>query len=258
MLTKLMKLPQTDLYPVEPNLPTSKVAAVLIGKKYKSIGNALQNHNILSIYLDENNKLPQYLVSHADLQVFHYSKNELYCENDKISWLITKNFKISKLKGDLRNKYPNCCLYNHIRIGKNLICNKNIIPKEILENAEKDDLTIIHVNQGYVKCSVCPISEKTIITDDLSIYKSVQNYFDDVLLISKGSIRLEGFDYGFIGGCTGLIAKDKLVFTGTVDSHKDYKQIIDLLCRYNIEAVELTKEQLFDIGSILSLFQENP
>lgn len=263
MLTKLMNLLQINSYiPIEPNLPKSRVTVVLIGKKYKSIENSLLKHNIWPIYLDKNARLPQYLVFHADLQVFHYSKNELYCENDNIIRKIRSlekfddKIKIYKLKGDINKGYPDCCLYNQVRIGNKLICNKSIISNEILEKAKNDGLTIIHVNQGFVKCSICPISEKAIITDDLSIYKSAQNFFDDVLLISKDSIRLEGFNYGFIGGCTGLIAKNKLAFTGAVESHKDYKKILDLLSKYSIEPVELSNEQLFDVGSILPLFQE--
>lgn len=34
----------------------------------------------------------------------------------------------------------------------------------------------------------------------------------ECLLIEKGHINLFEMNYGFIGGCTGLISKDKLAF----------------------------------------------
>ncbi len=117
--------------------------------------------------------------------------------------------------------------------------------------AEKDGLTIIPVKQGYTKCSICIADENSIITDDESIFKSAQNYFDDILLISKGSVRLKEMNYGFIGGCTGKIDKNKIAFNGRIESHDDHNLIIDFLDRHNITAVELLNDRLTDIGSII-------
>ena len=96
----------------------------------------------------------------------------------------------------------------------------------MLEFAENEGLNVINVNQGYSGCSVCVINDSAIITDDESIFTAAQNFLNDVLLIQKGSIRLNGYNYGFIGGCCGKISKNKLStqdfrqeFTGGVCVH---------------------------------------
>ena len=143
------------------------------------------------------------------------------------------------------------------KISNKLICNTKTVSKRILEEAEKASLNIINVNQGYTKCSICVLTEKAIITDDESVYKSTQNFFDDVLLISKGSIRLETKDYGFIGGATGKLAKNIIAFNGRVDSHADHNIIIDILNKYSIVPLELISASLEDIGSIIPLYENS-
>ena len=131
----------------------------------------------------------------------------------------------------------------------------NTISKEILKFAETNNLIIVNTNQGYSRCSVCVVNENAIITDDKSIFTAAQFFFNDVLFISKGSIKLDGYDCGFIGGCCGKIDKYKLAFNGAIESHKDYKKIIDFLSRNSIECIELNQNRLTDIGGILPLIE---
>lgn len=107
----------------------------------------------------------------------------------------------------------------------------------------------------YSRCSVCVINENAIITDDISVFTAAQNFLSDVLFISKGSIRLDGYDYGFIGGCCGKIDKNKIAFNGRIDSHKDYKLIIDFITKHGVDCIELNNNVLTDIGGILPLIE---
>ena len=79
------------------------------------------------------------------------------------------------------------------------------------------------------------MTESAIITDDVSIASAAEKNGLAVLLVSKGDVALPGREYGFIGGCCGLIAPDTMLFNGSLASHKagDF--------------------QLTDIGSILPL-----
>ena len=86
--------------------------------------------------------------------------------------------------------------------------------------------TIIDVKQGYSKCSVCICKHNTIITDDISIFNNLLQY-DDIksLLVEKGTVKIDKYDYGFIGGCCGLIDKDLLLFNGDLSMHSDFDKI---------------------------------
>ena len=76
-------------------------------------------------------------------------------------------------------------------------------------------------------------------------------YGIDVLLISPGYIDLPGLDYGFIGGASGLIGKNKLFFTGRLNAHPDYNRIVDFLQKNKSKPIFSNREQPIDLGSIL-------
>ena len=237
-----------------PNLPENEVTCVALGKKYNKTIDAFVNLNIKIIGL-ECNLLPDYLSGHTDLQLFHFGNNIIF-KNEFKEGESFSDFKINIIPEVLKSEYPYDCLLNCVCIGNSLICNAKTVSKLILTSAEKAGLRIIEVRQGYTKCSICVLNENAIITDDESVFKSTQNYFDDVLLISKGSIRLQTKDYGFIGGATGKIAANKLAFNGRVESHADHNKILDILYKYNIEPVELLIDSLEDIGSIIPLYEK--
>lgn len=240
-----------------PNLPDNDVLAVAVGSKYIETINSLSNLGINSFKITQNSRIPDYLSYHADLNIMHFNDNTLYFDNGIIVGELQKFFNVTPIGECSYNKYPGDCLLNSVRINDKLIYNEKAVSKDILNAAYNSGLTLIKVNQGYTKCSVCVVDDNCIITDDESVFKSTQNFFDDVLLISKGSIRLEGTNYGFIGGATGKIGKNKLAFNGRIDSHSDCNRIIDLLSKYNIEVVELNNDRLYDIGSIIPLLQKN-
>ena len=64
-------------------------------------------------------------------------------------------------------------------------------------------------------------------------------------------IQLDGYDYGFIGGCCGFIDKNTLVFSGNVKLHKNYEDIKAFAGNYKVDVVSLSNEMLYDIGGIL-------
>lgn len=240
---------------INPNLPENDIVLAAVGKKYPEIISALNGLNIQCVEVKNNPDLPEYLNGHADLSMFHYSKNILFSGQKSKITKMEQLFHYEITGESCGKTYPDDCRLNCVRIGNNLICNENIISKNILNNAYKDGLNIINVNQGYSKCSVCVIDETAIITDDISIYKSAQNFLNDILLIEKGSIRLKGTNYGFIGGCTGKIGKEKVAFTGRIESHSNHNDILDFLCKHNIIGIELTNEEMYDIGSIIPLLE---
>ncbi len=243
-------------YIKNPNLPENKVSLVAISHTAGESIEKLNSIGIKTLVIPDCPNLPDPVKSHADLQMLHMGNNVIFCQNEHLfSGDLNKNLITKKIYEKAGKVYPDDVRLNCTIIGNKIICNEKTISKLILEYAYINNYIIINVNQGYSKCSVCVLNENTIITDDESIYRAAGNFLNDAELISKGSIVLKGYNYGFIGGCCGKIDKDKIAFNGRLDSHKDYNKIIDIMQRNGIEPVELYNSPLTDIGGILPIIE---
>ncbi len=194
---------------------------------------------------------------HADVSYFFDSQDTLFVSKsveDTIDSFrdVYKNVVI--VQDEQTENYPFDVQLNCVAVGKHFICNKKTVSKQILEHMKNLGFEIINVNQGYTKCSVLPVTENAIITDDSSVYDVCQKHNIDVLLISKGNIKLQGFPYGFIGGTGGKISVNKILFNGDIRNHCDYDKIEMFLKQHNIDWV-CTEGELIDIGSILPLYK---
>lgn len=244
-------------YIKNPNLPENKVEMVAISALAGESIKKLNEMGIETLLISPDSLLPTAVNAHADLQLLHLGNNVIFLQNKHLfSGELKQKFKLHKIKEKANNFYPNDVRLNCAVIGNKIICNKKTISKDILDYAYKNDYIIINVNQGYSKCSICIINDNAILTDDESVFSAAGNFLDDVMLISKGSIVLKGYDYGFIGGCCGKIDKNKIAFNGKIDAHKDCNKIIDILERNNIECIELNDGPLVDIGGILPLMEK--
>ena len=56
-----------------------------------------------------------------------------------------------------------------------------------------------------------------------------------MLLISSGDIKLEGYDYGFIGGASGKISDNTVVFFGNAEMHPYYSSIRELCLKIKLK-----------------------
>ena len=232
-------------------IPENDAARVLINHRAAGCITALEKLGINAVKVYDNPAISGSVSSHADMNYFYYGKGNLFACKSQPTGEWQEKFNTITTGEPENDSYPFTVKLNCVRLSGFLICNTKTVSEEILQFAYNDNLTVIDVKQGFTKCSICVINDRTIITDDASIYKQVSKYIDDVTLVTKGSIKLEGMNYGFIGGCTGLIGKDKLAVTGRLDSHIDHNLIYNALSRNNISAVELTNDILEDIGSIL-------
>ncbi|WP_418544946.1 DUF6873 family GME fold protein, partial [Hominenteromicrobium sp.] len=68
-------------------------------------------------------------------------------------------------------------------------------------------------------------------------------------------VFLDGYDYGFLGGCCGLIDKNVVAFTGKLDSLECAAEIRTFLEKHCVQYIELTQNQMIDIGGILPLME---
>lgn len=245
------------MYISSPNLPKGEVSAVAISCEAEKAIASLHSSGIKTYIINNNELLPKPISSHADCQILHLCDNRIFLSDEHLyAGDLQKNFIISVIGDKLGNKYPNDVRLNCKIVGKNIFLNRRTVSTQIFDFAEYSGLNIINVNQGYAGCSICAINESAIITDDVSIFTAAQNFLNDVLLISKGSIRLNGYGYGFIGGCCGKLSENKLAVNGRIESHTDKNIIIDFCSKHNTEIIELNDDILTDIGGIIPLLEK--
>ena len=208
------------------------------------------------ISVNENPFLDTPVCKHADMLCNYVGKSIFLTDKHLVELcnFLEDNDGKSVIIENVKSPYPNDCLLNFVDIGGYIICNKSILTKEIAEFLLKKP--IIDVKQGYSKCSVCICGYNTIITDDKSVYKAVSQY-DDInsLLIEKGSIRINKYNYGFIGGCCGLIDKNLLLFNGDLSTHSDFDKIKNFLYDNGINYIDIKGKTLNDIGSIIPMME---
>lgn len=164
---------------------------------------------------------------------------------------LPKYIELLKGSADPGGTYPGDCAYNVVRMGKNIIGNLKYTDPVILNFYELRGYNFINVKQGYTKCSLCIVDENSAITEDEGLYKTLNSAKIDVLKIERGGVRLDGFDYGFIGGASGLISENKLAFFGDISKHSDYESIKKFIKTKKVDIIQLSSTNLADYGSII-------
>lgn len=222
---------------------------------YKNSINALINLDYKIIKIPEIRYLDKPVSSHADMVISKTDKHLFIDSSINDLFTYFDNVKIIDREVPIANKlqYPKDISMNCAYLGNKLICNYKFTEKAILDYADENGIKIIDVKQGYAKCSVCIVDDNSIITEDESIYNKAKEYGIDVLKIEYGGVLLDGYDYGFIGGCCGLIEQNVLAFNGCVEKHPEYSKIFKFCKQKNVELLSLCDKPLYDIGSIIRI-----
>lgn len=249
-----------------PLLPTNKVKTVFVSAEYPNIIKSLtENFNLDIIEVEQNPDLEPSVSSHADCMLIQIDLNTVLVEKNNYNKIVNyftnktgevnSNFNIIMEKEQIKSPYPGDVKLNCKVIGNRIICNKAKISSFIKDYSYKSHIELIHTNQGYAACSAIVLNDNALITDDESIYLSSKSNGIDCILISKGSVKLKGYNYGFIGGTCGMLDKNLLAFTGKLKSHSDAERIISFLNKHHINYIELSDEPLIDIGGIIPLIE---
>ena len=247
-----------DSFIMQPNLPTSRVTLCAVSSLFPAVIAALQARGIEVIPVKPQAPLPAPVAHHADMLLHHLGGRRVLVAKQAVDLAKTlrqKGFEVDTTPHELAAQYPGDCGLNCARIGNRLFTRKSNLPPNLLEYCQQQGIHIIEVAQGYAKCSVCIVDENAIITADPSIAAAAEGQGIAVLRISPGNIRLEGYPYGFIGGCCGLIGAKLLAFAGDIMTHPDGAAILHFLQSRGVKAVSLTDGPLQDVGSIIPLKQ---
>ena len=200
-------------------------------------------------------RLPPPLSSHPDM-LFFLGKGRIVCHKDYFALAEEQINKIAHISNsemiisdeNMGRDYPHDVLFNAAAVGDRLICRRDAVSGRVAELYGEEN--IINVKQGYAKCSTCVVSDKAIITADVSIAEAAEKKGIDVLSVSPAGVRLDGYDCGFIGGATGA-DKENVYFCGNVDLHPDGDKIKEFCEKHGKRAVSLSERSLYDYGTLI-------
>ena len=189
--------------------------------------------------------LDERVATHPDMLLFPLEDgilmNRAYYDEHKAFW---ERFPFSFLLSDeaIEKDYPNDVLFNALPVGSTLYGGKTV-SKQILSTFSR----FVPVKQGYTRCSSCKVGGG-IITQDKTIFRSLQQDGIEALLISSGHITLKGYDTGFIGGASVALSDTVTAFFGRIEDHPDYESISEFARRQNVTLLSLSNEPLTDYG----------
>ena len=206
--------------------------------------------------IKQNTNLYYEISGHVDI---HCCKilNNLVVDNTMIG-IPNSNFGNSILE----SKYPYDIPYNVCILGNIAIHNFKYTDKKILEILEKNNFKKIHINQGYSKCYIAVIDEKSVIVTDKKIADILKNYDIEVLLLAENTnknihlLKNEKHEYssmnGFIGGVISRI--DNIIFVSGDLNYIDNKNIIrDFIEKRNLKIIDFPNTDIIDFGGIIKI-----
>jgi hypothetical protein len=199
-----------------------------------------------------SNLLYEAVCGHPDILLHIISNDTIMVHKNMSKKFIDKltfmNFKVVFSKNSLREKYPYDIFLNSVNMSNLFFHSLKYTDPNLMLYVKNKKL--INVNQGYTKCSTAIINKNAIITTDKSIAKALLNENVDVLLLPPGDILLPGLNYGFIGGCCGLLNKNSMAFYGNLINYPYGNEVIKFLKKYDVKPVFLSSGKLIDRGSI--------
>lgn len=242
-----------------PFIPIEKAnIAIVAGNAERNIFQTLEKMKIKVIPTVKCEGIDESISYHPDIVMHPIDHNTLVIAPNVYEYYEEKlkGLNLKLIKGDtkLSGKYPKDIAYNIGRIYGKAIHNFKYTDEVLKFYFKKENIELINVKQGYTKCSMAVVDESSIITADYPIYIKLKELGCDPLLISPGHIKLEGQNYGFIGGATGNLSKDVILLSGKLDKHPDRKKIEEYIFKNNKKIIYISDKEVADIGTIITLY----
>jgi hypothetical protein len=246
---------------MQAQFPERKVSLVAVDKRLKTgMENKLKRLGLEILKIPPYNRLQSAVSGHPDMQMVHIRGNIIVCHRHIpkaiLEHLQKRGFVIFFGDSILSPEYPSNVAYNVAIIGDVAFHNTNHTDPVLKQLLEKCSIRLVHVRQGYSKCSVLAVTPKSVITADPTIAKAAEKEGFDVLkILPQRNICLPGLDYGFIGGTAGFIGKNMLAFTGRLEELNESEKISAFLKKYGVQWVNLGDKGIYDYGGLLPLYQ---
>ena len=233
-------------------------AVICDGRISSDMERGLMKHGYYVIKLPSEKTLPEAISSHPDTLLFRldnifvstcdYAEGAAYVFSDIREF--SNDSRMFFIDEQLGNAYPSDAMLNAVCFGNYLIANQKTVSGKILEIATNKGKILKNVNQGYPNCSILKLDEENAITSDAGIYRSLTEIGVNTLLINPGHISLPPYEYGFIGGASG-VDKNNVFFLGDISTHPDYERIVEFISHLGMKAISLSTEHLQDLGGLI-------
>ena len=235
-----------------PYVPERKVRLALIGHESEPFRALLRDCGVETIVLPPSQTNDPAVKNHADLSVFHAGCGEFFCSENAAG--VVRAFQPEQLTVvPVGKQYPFDCALNIAWLRNHAFGLGQGSGSAVGACLQSRGVRWHTVRQGYANCSVCQIGENSLITDDPSVYAAAIAAGLEALLVQKGDVRLNGHDYGFIGGASAMIGPGEAVFFGDLSKHRDLALIKAFLQSHGCICHDLTDIPLTDIGGIVAI-----
>ena len=219
----------------------------------------LSKEGFYLLKLSPDSSLGEAVCSHPDTVLF-CSHGELFTTADYCEVAIPLFSDIREYKpeikinftSDIRSSvYPQDCVMNALVIGDRLFCKADSVSPSIIDFAHRHSMKICPVNQGYPACTTLVFGNSAI-TADKGMAQALRREGVTVTEVSQGGISLPPYEYGFIGGASGVY-NNKVYFFGDLSTHPDGERIRRAIEDEGYTPLSLSAEPLADMGGIIFL-----
>lgn len=195
--------------------------------------------------------LPAPVCTHPDMQMALLGGKLIICrENIALAEILrSRHIPYIAERRAAGAAYPNDVLLNCFSLGDLFFCSK-YTSETALATALSAGLVPVMTRQGYAKCS-CLCLYDSVITADRAIVCACAKHGAQYLHIGAGSIGIREYDYGFIGGASGVI-DDTVFFFGDISTHPDGARIKEYIYSKNMNIICTEEGGLFDYGGIVT------
>jgi len=249
-------------YIENPNSPQKPVTlAVVDGRISTDMEQGFTRLGVRLIKTEKYKGIYEAISYHPDIMIHHTGGEQIVYAPGTPSGVLDdlKHAGFHLMAGStwISSEYPFNIAYNAARVGRFAFHNLKYTDTVLRDELEKMGVELVHVKQGYTKCSISVVDGSSIITSDAGIARVAESRGVEALLIEpEKDILLPGLNYGFIGGSTGLLDKNTWAVTGSIEKLKSAHKIYDYLAAKAIEIVTLSDGQIIDIGSVIPLLTE--
>lgn len=237
------------------NQLVNNMSTIVMSCKYPEFVSVVKKLGYRVIISENIINFPEPERLHADMQILKIH-NDIFILQEAMQLYkniaLYTNSRLNICKKCVGNKYPENVILNCLFINNRLYGKAKAIDPTVTDYCDKNAIEIVNIPQGYSRCSTLVLNNRAVITADSSIANALKNDGVEVLLISSGNIVLDGYDYGFIGGASGNLNNNTVVFFGDIKKHPDYTTIKNFLDKHNINLIIACEEMpLTDIGGIV-------
>ena len=196
------------------------------------------------------------VATHPDMILFSPEKGVVICAKEvfaEYSRLLSP-YGIRLVQGEshLNSAYPEDIAYNVLNTPAGAFARFDKTDRQIVLALQTRNKRMHSVKQGYARCSSVSFGN-ALVTADTTIAKAGRLAGLSVLTIRPGFVSLPGYDYGFLGGASGIIDGDTVAFSGDLDTHPDGEVIRSFIRKNGFQIAEIPGLPLTDVGTIFCI-----